>query len=162
MKLYLASSWRNPQQPAVLETLRANGYQVYDFRNPAPGNTGFKWSAIDPEWKGWNPAEFRASLFHSVAQDGFDLDFSAMQNADAGVLLLPSGRSAHIEAGYFVGANKPLIILLTEPQEPELMYLMGTVCISIAEALNALANARERLEATQSSVLSPQTSPLIL
>lgn len=137
-KIYLASSWRNPEQPALLACLRAAGHRVYDFRNPAPGNTGFSWSAIDPNWKSWSPRDFRESLDHPIAQSGFGLDWGAMQWADTGILLLPSGRSAHIEAGYFVGAEKPLIILLAEG-EPELMYKMAaSICVTENEVLAAL------------------------
>ncbi len=45
--------------------------------------------------------------------------------ADACVLVLPCGRSAHLEAGYFAGAGKPLLILLADG-EPELMYKMAS------------------------------------
>jgi len=41
------------------------------------------------------------------------------------VLVLPCGRSAHLEAGYFVGASKPLYILIEDEIEPELMYKMA-------------------------------------
>lgn len=59
--------------------------------------------------------------------------------ADTCVMLLPCGRSAHIEAGYFVGANKLLIILMTGENEPELMYKMTPhLCISIEEVLTVL------------------------
>ena len=54
-RIYVASSWRNAQQPEIVEALRFEGYEVYDFRNPAPGNTGFAWSEIDREWLGWQP-----------------------------------------------------------------------------------------------------------
>lgn len=40
MKIYLASSWRNERQPAVLAALREAGHEVYDFRNPAPRHEG--------------------------------------------------------------------------------------------------------------------------
>lgn len=139
MKLYVASSWRNVTQPDVVEVLRRFGHEVYDFRNPAPGNTGFSWSEIDPDWKQWTPEEFRRALEHPVAVGGFDLDFGAMQWADAGVLALPCGRSAHLEAGYFVGAGKPLFILQFAAIEPELMYRMATkVCVSLIELVEAL------------------------
>ena len=45
-RIYLASSWRNPRQPEVLAALRADGHEVYDFRNPAPGDNGFSWREI--------------------------------------------------------------------------------------------------------------------
>ena len=36
-KIYVASSWRNPHQPAIVEELRVAGHEVYDFRNPPGG-----------------------------------------------------------------------------------------------------------------------------
>ena len=124
MKIYVASSWRNEWQPLVVDYLRSAGHEVYDFRNPSEGDTGFSWSEIDPNWQEWTTAGYLRGLQHSLAQEGFKSDFEAMQWADACVLVLPCGRSAHLEAGYFVGAKKPLIILV-EQMEPELMYLMA-------------------------------------
>jgi hypothetical protein len=138
--IYVASSWRNRLQPLVVAALIEVGLGVYDFRHPEPGNEGFRWSDIDPEWQGWDPQRFRACLEHPIARKGFRLDWGAMLQADIGVLVLPCGRSAHLEAGYFVGAGKPLHILMTEPQEPELMYKMATaVHTSLDELVSALA-----------------------
>lgn len=140
-RIYLASSWRNERQPVVVQALRHCGHEVYDFRNPEPGNTGFQWSEIDPDWEQWTNQQYIEALLSPIAQEGFNHDFGAMQWADTGVLLLPSGRSAHIEAGYFVGARKPLHILLApEAMEPELMYLMASsVSRTIAELVHWLA-----------------------
>lgn len=124
MRIYVASSWRNDYQPAVVKALREADHEVYDFKNPAPDNNGFGWSQIDPNWQKWSPAEYLTCLEHPIAQAGFDLDFNAMKEADACVLVMPCGRSAHIEAGYFVGAGKPLLILISDA-EPELMYKMA-------------------------------------
>ena len=139
MKLYVASSWRNAEQPSVVIALRNAGHEVYDFRNPSPGNKGFAWSDCDPEWKAHTPAQFRAMLEHPVAVAGFASDWNAMVWAEACVLVMPCGRSAHIEAGYFVGAKKPLLILLSQG-EPELMYKMATkLCLTTDEVLSTLA-----------------------
>lgn len=146
-KIYLASSWRNEHQPVVLKVLRDYGHKVYDFRNPSEGYdnptgvaAGFQWSDIDPDWQQWTNQQYIAALLSPLAKRGFESDYKAMEWADTGVLLLPSGRSAHIEAGYFNGARKPLHILLGEEQEPELMYLMATsISRSIAELIHWLA-----------------------
>lgn len=139
-RIYLASSWRNPAQPMVLQQLRADGHEVYDFRNPRPGDEGFRWSEIDGGWQTWTPTQYLAALDHPIARAGFASDWNAMQWADSGVLLLPCGRSAHLEAGYFVGAGKELYVLFSEaPQEPELMYRMATgVYLHFSELLGAL------------------------
>ncbi len=139
-RIYVASSWRNPYQQEVVQRLRAAGHEVYDFKNPTHGQTGFHWSDVDPGWQAWTPARYRELLSHPIAVGGYDSDWGAMQWADTGVLLLPSGRSAHLEAGYFTGAGKDLYILLTERQEPELMYKMATaICLWVGELLDRLA-----------------------
>lgn len=121
MRVYVASSWRNDYQPDVVRGLRELGHEVYDFRNPAPDNHGFGWSQIDPGWRGWDGDQYRAALRHPIAERGFACDFNGMQTSDACVLLLPCGASAHLEAGWFAGHGRPVLIL-GEPREPELMY----------------------------------------
>lgn len=125
-KIYLASSWRNPMQPAALEMLRGAGHEVYDFRNPAPGNTGFAWSDIDQGWTDWTPADFIDALASPIAAHGFSFDKAGLDWCDTCVLLLPCGKSAHLEAGYAIGQGKPTLIVLDEKEfTPDLMYLLA-------------------------------------
>ena len=125
MKIYVASSWRNLEQPFTVDRLRSMGHEVYDFRNPKPGNIGFAWSEIDPNWESWTVPEWREALTHPVAEAGFKADFSAMEWCDVMVLVLPCGRSAHLELGWAVGVGKRTAILTLEYQtEPELMAKM--------------------------------------
>ena len=138
MKLYVASSWRNTKQPLVVAQLRDWGHEVYDFRNPREDDSGFHWSEIDPDWQHWAPIQFRNALKHPLALKGFRSNVNAMCWADACVLVLPCGRSAHLEAGWFTG-EKPLYILLSDG-EPELMYAMATkLCVSLDKLKAALA-----------------------
>lgn len=126
MRIYVASSWRNNIQPSVVAALRADGHEVYDFKNPYPGNEGFHWSEIDPKWKEWTPDAYVEHLESRIAQTGFDRDMQALATCDACVLVLPCGRSAHIEAGHAAGSRKRVLILLHEDKfEPELMYKMA-------------------------------------
>lgn len=121
MKIYLASSWRNTHQATALADLRASGHDVYDFKNPAPGNTGFGWKqTIDRPIV--DALDLLEALSHPSAVQGFGFDFNAMKWADACVLLLPCGNSAHLEAGWFAGKGKPVAVLVPELREPELMY----------------------------------------
>lgn len=150
-RIYLASSWRNSQQPALVAHLRNAGHEVYDFRNPyAVGQGGgFSWRDIDPDWQEWSPSQFRANLEHPSAVRGFAADWHGMQWADTFVLLLPCGRSAHLEAGWAIGAGKPTAILLAEG-EPELMYKMAArLCVDRYELMDWLAAGCPR----------PQVSP---
>ena len=137
MKIYVASSWRNERQPEVVRSLRRRGHEVYDFRNPSPVDGGFHWSEIDPGWQNWAPEEYRTALTHPKAERGFRNDYDAMLLADAFVLLMPCGRSAHLEAGWAIGQGKPTCILFETQDEPELMYkLADRLALTLAEVLD--------------------------
>lgn len=133
-RIYLASSWRNPHYPAVLAFLRNAGHEVYDFRNPG-GPHGPKYSGMPDKGFAWRDAGdvstkegYRETLRTPVAQAGFRIDFKAMQWADHCVLVLPCGRSAHMELGWFMGRLMPVTVFFpieVEEFEPELMYLIG-------------------------------------
>lgn len=140
LKVYVASSWRNPRQGAVVAALRQAGHDVYDFRAPALGQDGFSWSEIDLNWQTWTPRKFREALQHLAAKRGFSFDVRALASADATVLVLPCGRSAHLELGYAAGSGQRTFVLCDSTlDEPELLYLMATgICLDIAELLDEL------------------------
>lgn len=121
-KIYVASSWRNPYQPEVVTKLREAGHEVYDFRNPEDNPGGFHWENIDAKWQEWTVRKYIDHLEHPVAEKGFGADLRAMEWADCCVLVLPCGRSAHTEAGWFAGRRLRTIVFMPEKQEPELMY----------------------------------------
>jgi hypothetical protein len=112
MKIYVASSWRNIYQPAVVDICRKAGHETYDFRNPGPGDNGFGWSEIDPAWKSWDFERYRKLLNHPRAQQGFNLDMGALKTCDACVLVYPCGKSAHLELGWAAGAGKRTAVLV--------------------------------------------------
>ena len=145
MRIYLASSWRNAHQPATVRALRLAGHEVYDFRNPAPGETGFSWRSVSPDWVNWTPEQWREALAHPIARAGYVHDRVGMDWADCCVLLLPSGRSAHLEAGFMAGQGKPVWTLAPEKVEPDLMNLLfgerGRICLDVAELLERIRRA---------------------
>ena len=139
-KIYVASSWRNQFQPTVVDALRAAGHAVYDFRNPDPDRSGFSWYDLDPFWTEWTADEYVAALHNPIAQSAFTLDFDTMKWADTFVLVLPCGRSAHLELGWACGeGSKETIILTCDGQEPELMAKMcHHICTSLQQVLDIL------------------------
>ena len=127
MKIYVATSWKNILQPAVVAALRSLSQEVYDFRHPVKGDDGFSWSEIDPNWTNWTNEQYLEALEHSAAKRGFKFDMDALEACDMCILVLPCGRSAHLELGYAQGANKRTMILLQQDNrdvEAELMYKM--------------------------------------
>lgn len=145
-KIYVASSWRNEHQQAVVNELRLNGYEVYDFKHPNKGEPGFQWAKIDLNWQNWNMKEYREALRNDYAQFGFNRDFDAMKAADICVLLLPCGRSAHLEAGWMKGAGKKVFAFIypQERIEPELMYgLIDGIALSIQDLVEMLKGGEQ-------------------
>lgn len=132
-RIYLASSWRNPYQPWMVERLRHLNHEVYDFRNP-PHSTGFKWEDIGLTLPCAAVDYRNALLSHPRAAQGLNADFATMRWADVGLLVLPCGCSAHLELGWMAGAGKRTIILTEDGQEPELMAMLADhICVSFDE-----------------------------
>lgn len=124
MNIYVASSWRNHLQPAVVSALRAWGHEVYDFRHP-PGETCFSWEQVGCSSYLGGPvtAEQQRHLTDNpVAIAGFESDWGALTDCDAIVYVLPCGRSASWELGAAMAMGKMAYILWLGEHEPELMF----------------------------------------
>lgn len=127
MNIYVASSWRNTTQPIVVQALRDLDHVVYDFRD----DDGFHWSEIDPTYKGvgegvgTSPAQYVEMLAHPLAKRGYARDIEALDECDLCVLVLPCGKSAHLELGRASGRGSGTAILCEDPMQPELMYGMA-------------------------------------
>jgi hypothetical protein len=140
LKVYVASSWRNPYQPEVVARLREAGHVVHDYKAAVPEDGAM--AGIDPSTLRFTPEELRIALEHPLARSSFQRDMDALRACDACVLVLPCGKSAHLELGWAVGAGKRTIALLSGECEPDLMYRMvGRLCVSMEEVLAALEEA---------------------
>jgi hypothetical protein len=146
--IYVASSWRNAEQPNVVRTLRSYGHGVYDFRRPTDASSGFHWFGIDPAWEDWDIDEYKAALKRPLAHTGFSQDSMALRRADLLVLVLPSGRSAHLEAGYHMGLGKAAAVLAYGKVEPELMYLWFDLITDTLEEIVDWCGGKHLIEGT--------------
>jgi hypothetical protein len=164
LRVYVASSWRNQIQPAVVELVRVLGHEVYDFRNPAPGNDGFRWTDADPDFVTGGPDFYIGHIeSNRVARRGFELDKAALDWCNVCVMVLPCGRSAHLEAGYACGQGKTVLFLLSASDwEPELMYLLGSgFCRTLEDLTVALRHLAHhgRYNYTVRGFGTPDTAP---
>ena len=123
--IYVASSWSNPLQPSFVAELRRRGHEVYDFRHPQGRDDNNVWEELNINQEGVYGENLIDALEHPLAQERFEEHHEAMCAADTCVLLLPAGRSAHIEAGYMKGLGKKVYVLgsVFDQNRPELMYL---------------------------------------
>ena len=139
-RIYVASSWRNEYYPEVVQKLRDSGFGVYDFRNPPSGDEGFHWCNVSDKWLDWTPEEYRDNLMHPLAERQFGNDIKSMESCDICVLVLPCGRSAHTEAGWFAGKGKKVIAYIPTKQEPELMYkLFDGIAVSLNDLVTLVS-----------------------
>lgn len=141
MKIYMASSWKNERYYTLLPKINNMGHTVLDWRDAKSGGA-FRWSdATDIPVERMTGTEYRDVVLKSDrAERGFAFDYGLMQLADCCVLLLPCGRSAHLEAGWFAGNGKRLIIHTPDFDGPDLMYKMaGHITLSDAELISVLA-----------------------
>lgn len=131
VKVYVASSWRNIERHReVVKAVREAGHEVYDFTDPENGKP-FSWSQVtDLDCTKLSGPQVVGVLEQPRSEEGFTSDMTAPANADAVILVMPCGRSAHLELGYAVGASKLTIVLLGEQQEAELMWSMVNAIVT--------------------------------
>jgi nucleoside 2-deoxyribosyltransferase len=139
MRVYVASSWRNNYQPLVVQSLRKDGHDVYDFKD----SEGFHWSEVDPEWQKWTPQSYIKGLSHTCAERGFNRDMKALRECDACVYVMPCGPSASMEMGWAVGAGKPTAVYIPELREPDLMVKMAGLITDDLQKIRDLLLFRE-------------------
>jgi hypothetical protein len=159
--IYVASSWRNPHYGGVLDALEQWNIKYYDWRD----EEGFHWSDVFgvmelpmtaaevthrkvEHWTEPIPVwVFDQALQHPLAEAGFQRDLQNLYVAEALIMLLPCGKSAHLEAGFAAALKKPTAIYAKEPIQPELMYgMFGEIFEDITELMGwASLHTTERI-----------------
>lgn len=134
--IYIIGSLRNPRITEVGNALRAAGYDAFD-----------EWHAggpeADDEWRRYENdrgRHYKEALAGFHARNIFEFDLRHLNRAHAGVLVMPAGRSGHLELGYLIGQGKLGYILFDEvPERLDIMHNFATaVCFSLGELMDEL------------------------
>ena len=134
--VYIIGSLRNPNVPAAAQAFRADGWDAFD-----------DWFAAGPEaddwWQKYENARghgVKEALRGYPARQVFNYDKTHLDRCSFALLVLPAGKSGHLELGYFLGCGKPGYILLDgEPERYDVMYNFATgVFTSLDEALKVM------------------------
>ena len=134
--VYLIGSLRGKLVEQAAKALRAAGYEVFD-----------DWFAAGPEaddhWQRYSNERghtYKEALAGHAAQNVFAFDKKHLDRADIVVLVLPAGKSAHLELGYAIGQGKPGFVLFDEvPERYDVMYnFANAVCFSVDELLGEI------------------------
>ena len=134
-KIYIIGSLRNANVREIGHALREAGHEVFDDWHACHPDSDTHWREYEIErGRGFQQALDGPFVAHSFAFDKENLDA-----ADIGVLVLPAGKSGHLELGYMVGSGKRGIILLDkEPERWDVMYCFAKVVSSIEELVKEI------------------------
>jgi len=118
-KIYLIGSLRNKEVPNVAKVLREAGFDVFD-----------DWYAAGPEaddyWRDYEVSRghsYSEALAGYAANHVFEFDKKHLISSDIVLLLMPCGRSGHIELGWAIGQGAKGYILFPEtPERYDVMY----------------------------------------
>lgn len=128
---------RNPKVGEIANRLREEGYDTFD-----------DWMAAGPEaddcllaYEKARGHSTKEALKGYAARHIFEFDRFHLERADVGVLVLPAGKSGHLELGWLLGKGKPGYILLDEePPRIDIMYQFANgVFNTLEELIEALA-----------------------
>lgn len=129
--IYLIGSLRNPQVPIIAQQLRAEGYEVFDDWYAAGPEADDKWR----EYEQGRGRSYTEALDGLAARHVFSFDFEHLHQCQSAVLVLPAGKSAHLELGFTIGAGRPGYVLLDTPDRWDVMYKFATAVVTSMEGL---------------------------
>lgn len=133
--IYLIGSLRNTMVPEVAARLRDKGFDVFDDWYAAG-------EIADDSWRDYEKARGRTyveALKCPAAKHVFEFDLKWLKASNAAVLVLPAGKSSHLELGWMLGQGKRGFVLLDSPDRWDVMYQFATgVCSSVDELIVAL------------------------
>lgn len=124
MRIYLASSWKNQQAVLNLaDCLEKEGFEVDAFCRATDNRYSFHWSELVDSEDDLANYDAIDMLSDSRTQRAFKEDKKWLDWADCVIMMLPCGRSSHLEAGYGKGQGKLLYIYGYMPKgEFDVMY----------------------------------------
>lgn len=117
---FVSGRWRNRDNVLHLtREIRSRGYKVYCFLESSHAADKVE---NDPEEQMRNieNLNWKSDPYIKIA---FENDMEAERNSDVFIMLLPVGKSCHIEAGVAFGLGKKCI-LIGEQKEAETLYLI--------------------------------------
>lgn len=123
LNIYIATSWKNQVEAVTLANiLREEGFAVDCFCDPSTGRFVFSYADLPVEARLYDHIDIFTSAIPGSVK-AFNEDRKWLEWCDVCIMLLPCGKSAHIEAGFAAGRGKTLIIYGDGvPGQFEVMY----------------------------------------
>ena len=134
--IYLIGSLRNPEIPHIGNRLREIGFEVFDDWFGAGKIADDSFQAYET-LKGHS---YKQALRGYGARHIFNFDRYHLDRAEIGILVLPAGKSGHLELGRMSGQGKPTYVLFDkEPERWDQMYQFADdLFFSVEEMIDGL------------------------
>lgn len=117
--VYIIGSLRNPEIPKIGNYIRSLGFDVFDSWFAAGPLADDSWQQYEKE----RGLTYSKALKDWAARHVFDFDLYHLNRCDIGILVLPAGKSGHLELGYLIGKGKLGYVLFDkEPERWDQMY----------------------------------------
>jgi hypothetical protein len=121
--IYIIGALKNRSIPKLANQIEKLGIEAFDsWQSPGPDADVYlkKYEKL----RGRNHLE---AMRGYAARHIFEFDSFHLRRCDAAVLVMPAGKSGHIELGWVLGSGKPGFILFDkEPKKYDLMHLFAT------------------------------------
>ena len=121
--IYIIGSLRNPEIVSFANEIQQKGFEAFaDWISPGPDADDYLRDYAKA--RGLN---YKQTLKTYAARHIFDFDKHHLDRVDAAVMIMPAGKSGHLELGYVRGQGKPGFILFDkEPERIDVMYQFAT------------------------------------
>ena len=134
--IYLIGSLKNQKIPVIAQQLRDElGFEVFDdWFSPGP--------EADDFWRNYEKTRgstYKQALNNYAGKHIFEFDDYHVERADIGVMIMPAGKSGHLELGVMMGSGKPgFVYFEEEPERWDIMYQFamksgGDICFNFDE-----------------------------
>lgn len=136
--IYVGGALKNNNICAVADRLRSAGYDAMDeWITPGPDADSFLHA-----YSRGRGLSYTETIRGRAVENILLFDRSFIDMSDAFVMVLPCGKSAHLELGYAAGRGIPTFILMEEePDRFDVMPAMaGTVVRTVDELVDAIRN----------------------
>lgn len=131
-RIYLIGSLRENSVRSLANRIRKLGFTVFDDWHAAGPRADDIWQ----EYEMGRGHTFIQGLAGEHARDVHKIDVEKIDKSDTGILLMPSGKSCHMEFGYMMGQGKRGYILIPgEPERWDIMYRFATDLFTDEKAL---------------------------
>jgi hypothetical protein len=129
---YIIGSLRNPRIPHLAALLIAQGYGEYSEWYSGGARADDDWTSHE-RLRGRRYVE---AIRGYHAKQVMEMDLRHLKRCDGAIMVMPCGKSGHLELGWMIGQGKPGFVLLdSEPERFDVMLALPGITVVDSEEM---------------------------